>query len=156
MIDAGSNLLASAAGIVPGTAQFLITAPWPLMVALFGLPPALAALSRSRLHTFAAAIMSLLSLVLMAQASTGNQDYSLAMIAYCGAVLVALGSYLEAQRARDTLSQRQEQDRLREEIRAFLNALDQRTLVIDRLAANDSSPPAQNAGHGQPETRTSA
>lgn len=122
--------------------------PAPALLGMLCVPVILAAFSRSRLGIAGAAILTLLTIALLPQASRDGTAHGLALLAYAGALLMAMIGYEAARRRRHLCEQAQEMERLRKEMRAFLEALDRRAQAVDRAAAIQSGPIPSGEGGG--------
>ncbi len=122
----------SLAQILPRT---LSTLPVPILLGILAVPVVIAGFSRSGLGMIGAGILTLLTFVLLAQAQGQDSGYGLPLLAYSGALLVAMNGFEAANRRRNLEAQNQEIERLRNETRTFLDALDRRAQVVDMMAA---------------------
>ncbi|QRM35982.1 hypothetical protein [Microvirga sp. VF16] len=145
--EAGLHFLewtTSLAQVLPRTLSSL---PIPVLLGILAAPVVLAGLSRSGVGTIGAGILTLLTFVLLAQGEASG--YGLPLLAYSGALLVAMNGFEAANRRRNLDAQNQEIERLRNETRTFLDALDRRAQIVDMMAANGAE--MKVAGEGNSE-----
>jgi hypothetical protein len=148
-MEIGLHFLEWATSLAQVLPRTLSSLPIPIVLGILAAPVVLAGFSRSGVGTIGAGILTLLTFVLLAQAQGQASGYGLPLLAYSGALLVAMNGFEAANRRRNLDAQNQEIERLRNETRTFLDALDRRAQIVDMLAAKGAE--MKVAGEGNNE-----
>ncbi len=147
------ELLQAAGDNLQAIGRSLMELPWPVGIGILFVPALIAAFSRSRMHTIGAALLSLTTFVVLVQHSNGQNEIGPAMLAYCGALILAIAGYAEMSRVRSTDTVYGLIERMHNENRFFLEALDRRAQMIDRATVPQSGPRTHKSDNAESEPR---
>jgi len=134
-------------------AQSVLALPWMWIIALACIPIVLAVFSRSSYGVMGSSLLSVLSFVLLLPQAEDSSNNALALLTYSGALLIAIGGYGEKRREMKAEAQQREIEQLRKEVMMFLEALDRRAQLVDKLSVGSPAIPMHQSGTTNPEAR---
>lgn len=154
-MDRSGDILQAADGKLQVFVQLLSDLPWSVSLAIVFVPAILALFSGSKTHVLGALLLSAATLVLLVHSYSGNADTGCAILAYCGALVLALNGYAEKRKAREAELRDSVLERMREESRLFLDALDRRAQLVDQAKIGEVVKVSPKMQESDLETRSS-
>ncbi len=126
----------------------LFTLPMPVLLGILALPLFVATFSRSGLGIAGTGILTVATLVLLARETGPGDGSGLALLAYAGALIVALNGFEATDRRRNLAAQIEEIEQFQKDTRAFLDALDRRAHIVDGNAIKGAEMTVSGEGTG--------